>query len=288
MPIRKRPFLKILSIIALLLILSSIYLISLFFRKIIIEGIELANVKSYQQKDWTAFDSNFRIGELIAHGGGEVYGLPSTNSLEALEENYKKGIRFFELDLELTADNQLVALHDWSVAIKYLFSAEPGRYSLNEFKKLNMVENLTPLTPELIVKWFSEHPDAYLITDGKQMRLLILKQINQTMTAIKERIIPQVYTFSEYLSARNLGFNKIILALYIKRYFTFNLIKFLKVFPVTAVSIEVDRLNHDIINKLGRLKVPVLAHTVNNPVVRGQLKSQGVWGFYLDYYELTK
>ena len=35
------------------------------------------------------------------------------NVLEALDENYSKGFRLFELDLLLTSDNYIVAAHDW-------------------------------------------------------------------------------------------------------------------------------------------------------------------------------
>ena len=35
----------------------------------------------------------------IAHAGGEVNGVKSTNSKHALDENYKKGFRIFELDI---------------------------------------------------------------------------------------------------------------------------------------------------------------------------------------------
>ncbi len=49
----------------------------------------------------------------IAHAGGEIDGYKYTNTLEAVNTNYKKGFRLFELDIIKTADNIYVAAHDW-------------------------------------------------------------------------------------------------------------------------------------------------------------------------------
>lgn len=49
----------------------------------------------------------------ITHAGGLLDGVPYTNSLEALNQNYKSGRRIFEIDLALTADGHIVLAHDW-------------------------------------------------------------------------------------------------------------------------------------------------------------------------------
>ena len=51
--------------------------------------------------------------KLVAHALGAVDEVPYTNSLEAFLENYKKGLRVFEVDLIRGADGILVARHDW-------------------------------------------------------------------------------------------------------------------------------------------------------------------------------
>ncbi|MDR1388703.1 MAG: hypothetical protein LBJ31_01825 [Treponema sp.] len=55
---------------------------------------------------------------LIAHAGGALFGaggetLTYTNSLEAVEQNYMRGHRVFEIDFSLTKDGKLAAVHDW-------------------------------------------------------------------------------------------------------------------------------------------------------------------------------
>ena len=52
--------------------------------------------------------------KFIAHAAGSFDQNIYTNSLEALNENYKLGIKLFELDLNLTSDNIIVAVHNWS------------------------------------------------------------------------------------------------------------------------------------------------------------------------------
>ena len=49
----------------------------------------------------------------IAHAGGAVDKQTYTNSLEALNLNYNKGFRLFELDIRKTNDNKFVAVHYW-------------------------------------------------------------------------------------------------------------------------------------------------------------------------------
>jgi glycerophosphoryl diester phosphodiesterase len=55
---------------------------------------------------------------LIAHAGGTLFDrdgamLTYTNSKEAIEQNYRRGHRVFEIDFSLTRDGYLAAVHDW-------------------------------------------------------------------------------------------------------------------------------------------------------------------------------
>src|SRR5210317_451008 len=60
-----------------------------------------------------ASGSNISPPVFIAHAGGSLNGQKYTNSLEALNLNYQKGHRFFEVDFSWTSDEGLVAIHDW-------------------------------------------------------------------------------------------------------------------------------------------------------------------------------
>ena len=49
----------------------------------------------------------------IAHAGGAIDGIRYTNSKEAILNSISKGAKYIELDLSLTRDGKLVAVHDW-------------------------------------------------------------------------------------------------------------------------------------------------------------------------------
>ena len=64
--------------------------------------------KTYSKKFIEKFD--FNTASFIAHGGGKIDQFYKTNSLESLNISYSKGARLFELDLNLTADQKIVAV----------------------------------------------------------------------------------------------------------------------------------------------------------------------------------
>ena len=108
------------------------------------------------------------LDRLIAHAGGEVYGIRITNSLQALDNSYEKGFRFFELDFEWTSDGVPVILHDWGNAnwffnIKYSTKA----HTYKEFKNLKPILGLKIMDLKDLSNWLENHKDAYIITDVK-------------------------------------------------------------------------------------------------------------------------
>ncbi len=113
----------------------------------------------------------------IAHAGGEVENKKYLNSLEGLNLNYDKGFKNFELDLMLTSDGFLVAVHDWDFwkrNTNYNKSLPP---TLAEFKKYKLYDKYSPPDYLQITEWFNDRPDAVLITDKIDNPLLILDQI---------------------------------------------------------------------------------------------------------------
>jgi len=105
----------------------------------------------------------------IAHAGGAIDEKFYTNSLEALENSYKNGCRYFELDIQETSDNQLVAVHNWK-EFKFITNYKGSDTSdspmtLDEVKNSKIYGEYTPLTMDMINQWFKSHKDAILVTD---------------------------------------------------------------------------------------------------------------------------
>jgi hypothetical protein len=123
----------------------------------------IADDEVYFPKIKYAFEPN--NNRYIAHGGGEINGVKSTNSKEALDLNYKKGFRLFELDIIETSDGKMVAAHDWKMWSRFTDYKGSLPPSLAEFKKHKIYGDYHTLDLEGINKWFAAHPDAILVTD---------------------------------------------------------------------------------------------------------------------------
>lgn len=124
---------------------------------------DVKNNKLYFSETKITFEPN--IDRYIAHAGGEIDGIKYTNSLEALNYNYAQGFRLFELDISETADGHFVATHDWEYWKNETNYQGEIPVSLSEFKKHKIRSKYTGLGMSQINRWFSEHPDAILVTD---------------------------------------------------------------------------------------------------------------------------
>lgn len=110
----------------------------------------------------------FLTDVFIAHAGGAIEGFTYTNSLEALDLSYSKGCKLFELDIEETSDEKLVAVHDWKYCktiTNYSGSIDDTPLTEEQFLSLKIHEKFTPLNMEKINEWFAKHEDAILVTD---------------------------------------------------------------------------------------------------------------------------
>jgi len=123
----------------------------------------ISDEKIYFPKVRYEFEPN--NNRYIAHAGGEVNGVKSTNSKEALDLNYKKGFRLFELDVIETSDGKLVAAHDWKMWARFTDYGGPLPPSHAEFLKHKIYGDYTTLDIKGINAWFKAHPDAILVTD---------------------------------------------------------------------------------------------------------------------------
>lgn len=111
------------------------------------------------------FEFEDRFDRYIAHAGGKIDGHAYTNTKNALDANYKKGFRLFELDIIYTADHKPVAAHDWNMWSRFTEYKGDLPPTLETFKKHNIYGDYITLDMEGINEWFAAHPDAILVTD---------------------------------------------------------------------------------------------------------------------------
>lgn len=137
----------------------------------------------------------------IAHAGGQIDGKKYTDSLEALDYSYSKGLRLLELDIITTSDGYYVAAHDWKTwagMTGYAGDLPPSR---EVFLGKKIYGKYTPLDLRRINDWFGVHQDAILVTDkvnepGKFSSLFVdkkrLKMELFTIEAVQEAIAAQI------------------------------------------------------------------------------------------------
>ena len=266
--VKKRAFLLFLAIVAILSAGLGLYWANHAHRKPADGPISPAPVPKY-----------------IAHAGGGIGNLSYTNSRDALDANYLRGHRFFEIDLNWTSDGQLVLIHDWQGAFRDLFpkSKIAGTPSLDEFLQLRMKDDLTPMSFSGLVDWLHAHPGVWIVTDVKDDNLRALKKISEEYPQAVDRIIPQVYAFEEYEPVWDMGFRNIILTLYVKNYPDDRVLAFAQSHRPFGITMWAERAMGGLPKELERMKIPVFAHTINSPAEQKKLEANGVSGFYTDF-----
>ena len=218
---------------------------------------------------------------LIAHAGGAIYGYRLSNSLEAIENAYANGFRLIELDFQITSDQKYVLLHDWeSMAERMLFSR--GQRTREEFLAADTFAGLTLLDLDMLVTWLEAHPDCRIVTDAKCENLPFLEHLSSL--ALKDRFIPQTYSYEEYKSAKELGFNDVILTLYAMNSPVHEVVSFIHKEKPFALTIPEAVLNEELLTRVADVGVVVYTHTVNDLSIFEKWRKFGLHGIYTDYF----
>lgn len=160
--------------------------------------------------------------ELIAHAGGEINGYIYTNSLEAVQNSIKDGYKFIELDLALTADSILVAVHDWRE-----FNEMTGYPQKNdtiptfeEFTKRCIHGKYTPLSATMINSIFLGDTTLYLVTD----KISNPEILDQNFPNLKQRMVVEAYGYNNYTTLCDDGYFRVLYSRYDTQFYE-NIIK---------------------------------------------------------------
>ena len=219
----------------------------------------------------------------VAHAGGAYNGLTYTNSLEALEAN-KNDFQFFEIDLALTSDEEVVCSHDWDHYPKQIFGVELNATpSLAEFTKL-VADNskFTNCTLDTLVDWLNQNPGATIITDSKERNLEVLAHIATRYPALISRFIPQIYNMREYQPTLELGYSSVILTIYKWSAPEVEIVERVRGKKLFAVTVPFFRAPY-IGKRLKEAGHRVYAHTINTAETLSMMRWFGVDEIYTDH-----
>lgn len=223
---------------------------------------------------------------MIAHAGGGINGQNYSNSLEALEYNYQKGFRYFEIDFSWTSDAQLVCLHDWGKRFKKAFGYKTKQpLSLKEFEKLNVQNTLLhPCTEKSLAMWLSKHQDARVITDVKYDNIKAIEHIIKTYPQIQPQLIPQFYQPPEYQRLKDMGFKKLIWILYQYKGSYASVVQQAKNMQLLAISMRTSQAKKKFARQLMNNKHRIFVYSINDVnKVEKLVNKYHVSGIYTDF-----
>lgn len=146
----------------------------------------------------------------IIHAGGYVTlsngtQVSYTNSLEALENCWRNGKRFCEIDLQETMDGTLICGHGDEDELVF-GTGLPTTASGADYLSCRIYGELTPLSAEDLAAFMREHPGFYVFTDVKSDNLRVCRRLAEAFPDLRSRFIVQIQLPEEYETLRELGF----------------------------------------------------------------------------------
>lgn len=243
--------------------------------------------------------TGFAAHRVVAHAMGGIYDHSYTNSQDAFIANYEQGTRVFEADLMLTSDDRLVARHEWTANMSKLLGQQEALpadkqgsvLTHEEVMSTPILQIYSPLDIDKIIDLMVLYPDAYMVTDTKELDPeLVTKQFQMIVEAAQkkdpallQRIVPQIYN-RDMLDVVNqvYAFPEVIFTLYQTQDSDEVVIAFARETGVD-ITMPTSRATKSFVRNLKKAGVHVYVHTVNDEQEIAELSRMGVYGFYTDF-----
>ncbi|WP_146442520.1 glycerophosphodiester phosphodiesterase family protein [Vibrio kanaloae] len=238
------------------------------------------NVKAYPNEHNNISEIIVNSGGLIAHAGGGINGLKYTNSLEAMEQSIEHGFKMIELDLLISSDGRIVAVHDWKSFHEMTNSNNTGSISYKEFESKTIYDKYKTLNISTAIDILDEN-DVVLVTDKIKNIALLSKYIID-----KDKSIIEVFSIDKYNEAIELGFNNVALNIDLNTPFILEWIDLNKIKAVTYRGDNLDSLGSEYKKaiELSNMGVSSMIYSTNDLDLDG-IKASGIGNFalYVDF-----
>lgn len=221
----------------------------------------------------------------VAHAGGGYNSETYTDSIDALNFNKEK-YDLFEIDLIFTSDEKVVCIHDWEHYFKRTFKIDPIKVptyaEFNDLVKNN--SRYKNCNFDTLSAWLLANKNKKLVTDVKDRNYDVLKVWADNYPYAKSQIIPQIYSPHEYQKVKELGYEKIILTLYLYGVSDEQLLTEIKDQKYYAITIHHKRAL-TLAPKLKKMGFNIYAHTVNDKQLFETLQKADVDEIYTDWFD---
>ncbi|MEZ8492243.1 hypothetical protein BCT47_04380 [Vibrio splendidus] len=238
------------------------------------------NVKAYPNEHNNISEIIVNSGGLIAHAGGGINGLKYTNSLEAMEQSIEHGFKMIELDLLISSDGRIVAVHDWKSFHEMTNSNNTGSISYKEFESKTIYDKYKALNISTAIDILDES-DVVLVTDKIKNLALLSKYIID-----KDKSIIEVFSIDKYNEAIELGFNNVALNIDLNTPF---ILEWIDLNEIKAVTYRGDNLGslgseYKKAIELSNMGVSSMIYSTNDLDLDG-IKASGIGNFalYVDF-----
>lgn len=255
--------------------------------------LELTSFIKYQahrmEKHW--YDEN----KVVIHALGAIEGKAYTNSKEALENSFSEGNRVFECDMILTADQRLVACHDWGLNMQEGIS-EDNIPTKEVFMNTKIYGKYTPLSIDEIVLFMKENKDVYIVTDtkaaeGDYYSIEFQEVVNAARAyeceEVLDRFIIQIYHAYMYGDIQKIyPFKNVIYTLYEEGYKgdpkeMEDYAQFCRLNQIDVITMREDYYTDELNSICQDYSVQLFVHTVNDVNRKEYFSERGV-GVYTD------
>lgn len=272
---------------------------------------KVLDVNVVQSSDGTVYMDNYpkkfnyswvKENRYIAHAMGGIESNTYTNSKEAMEKSYERGLRVMEADISLSSDDKLVLIHSFEKAglnelgLPVSWSSKPP--TEKEFLEKKILGKYTSMNFAHVVEFMKSHKDMYLVVDLKKNDIKevekcykeIVKIAKSIDSSVLKRIIPQIYYEEMYKPVMNIyDFKSMIFTTYrIEELEVNKIVDFSYEHGIKIVAVNKFKFSKELTDKLVDRGIGLYMFTYNDETLVNSLRNQYVGGFYTDFLPKEK
>ena len=267
---------------------------------------KILDVNVVQASDGTVYMDNYpkkfdyswvKENRYIAHALGGIDGNTYTNSKEAMEKSYSRGLRVMEADMSLSSDGKLILLHSTEMEnlskLGLPLSWNKNLPTEEEFLNTKILGRYHTLNFKEVCQYMSKHKDMYLVVDLKKNDLKEVEKCYRELVSVAKnvdksvlkRIIPQIYYEEMYKPIMNIyDFKSMIFTTYRMEELVVNkIVDFSYEHGIKVVAVNRANFSRDLTNKLIDRGIGLYMFTYNDPEKVKLLRNRYVSGFYTDF-----